>query len=388
MAVYLGVTALVIVLAHYTHRMTGSGNAERISYNAAGVSLRRCLTRQDMINRVVLTGIFLALFLVSALRINVGNDYGKFVEFMHLVYSDAYVPTEVGFNLLTLAIYHLCGFENYLLVFAVIAFITIAFFMAAMWQQSESFLWSISLFLLLGYYFQSISTIRYYLALGIALYSIQYVLKGDWPKFILLILVGATFHKSLLVVLLLYPLARMTWKRWMIIGLGILSLSCIFLQDLCLEILLTLYPSYRGTEYLSGGTSYMSIFRCLALLILVWIYRKEVCRADREEPDKTAMFYVRCNAMALVLYVFFSFVPVISRIGYYLTVTQLLLIPMLIQRIPEGRKKFLVKTGVIIFAVGYFAMYMRGASADGVRILPYQTFMFHDMPLTLSEVGY
>ena len=36
----------------------------------------------------------------------------------------------------------------------------------------------------------------------------------------------------------------------------------------------------------------------------------------------------------------------------------------------------------------YFALYMRGAANDGIRILPYQTFLFHDLPLTLSERGY
>ena len=45
-----------------------------------------------------------------------GNDYAKYVEFMHLVNCDAYVPTEAGFNLLVKIIYGLSGFENYLLL--------------------------------------------------------------------------------------------------------------------------------------------------------------------------------------------------------------------------------------------------------------------------------
>ena len=86
------------------------------------------LTRQQLANRVCLTAIFLILFLLSACRLNVGNDYAKYVEFMHLVNCDAYVPTEIGFNLLVKLIYGLSGYENFLLVFAFYSFVTVLFF--------------------------------------------------------------------------------------------------------------------------------------------------------------------------------------------------------------------------------------------------------------------
>lgn len=97
------------------------------------------ITRQQLCNRVCLTAIFLILFLLSACRLNVGNDYAKYVEFMHLVNCDAYVPTEIGFNLLVKLIYGLSGFENFLLVFAFYSFVTALFFLLAMYEQSDEF---------------------------------------------------------------------------------------------------------------------------------------------------------------------------------------------------------------------------------------------------------
>ena len=85
-----------------------------------------------MCNRVCLLSIFLVLFALSACRLNVGNDYAKYVEFMHLVNCDAYVPTEIGFNLLVKIVYGLSGYENYLLVFAIYAFATVIIFLLAM----------------------------------------------------------------------------------------------------------------------------------------------------------------------------------------------------------------------------------------------------------------
>ena len=140
------------------------------------------ITRQQLCNRVCLTAIFLILFLLSACRLNVGNDYAKYVEFMHLVNCDAYVPTEIGFNLLVKLIYGLSGYENFLLVFAFYSFVTVLFFLLAMYEQSDEFGMTFFLFMTLGYYFQTFSTVRYYLALALALYSMKFVLRRTEKK--------------------------------------------------------------------------------------------------------------------------------------------------------------------------------------------------------------
>ncbi len=348
-----------------------------------GALVYRGMSRQQLLNVTSCFIIFVLLFAVSALRLNVGNDYLKYVEFMHLVYSRAYVPTEPGFNALAYIVYYLCGFENYLLVFAIFAFATIAFFMKAMYEQSEWFTCSFILFMLLGYYFQSLSTVRYYLALSMALYSVKYVINRDWPRFVLLILAGSLFHKSLLVVLVLYVVAQFKWKNWMYAALFALGVSCLFLKDIYLKIVVFLYPSYENTEYLSGGTSAVNILRCAAIVAFaIWLYK------DHIKGNRVYEFYFVCNVMGLVLYVFGSFMPVISRIGYYLTITQVLFVPVLIRKIADERKQKIALVIVSLFALGYFALYMRGAANDGVRVLPYQTFLFHDLPLTLSERGY
>ncbi|WP_026661770.1 EpsG family protein [Butyrivibrio proteoclasticus] len=374
MAVYLSLTVIVLLMALLVKQTDKDGGSIRIYQG---------MSRQQMVNHVTCLIIFVLLFTVSSLRLNVGNDYLNYVELMHLAYSRAYVPTEVGFNVLARVIYFLCGFENYVLIFAIFAFATIYFFMKAMYEQSKWFTMSIVMFMLLGYYFQSLSTVRYYLALSIALYSVKYVINRDWPRFVLVTLMGSFFHKSLLLVLLLYIVAQLSWKRWMYVGLGILGVSCLFLKDYYLKIVIMLYPSYKDTEYLEGGTSIVNIVRCVVILALaLWLYK------DAIRDSRRNRFYFICNIMALVLYVFGSFIPVISRVGYYMTVTHLLFVPSLIMEIKDDTRKKALTACTIIACVMYFALYMRGAANDGIRILPYQTFLFHDLPLTLSERGY
>lgn len=385
MVVYLTLTAVVLCLAFCVKTKDESiylkPNDDNLIY--------RGYSRVAVRNKVLLMAIFVLLTGVSAFRINVGNDYGNYVEIMHRAYSNAIVPTEVGFNVLTRIIYRLSGFENFVLVFAIFAFFTMFFFIKAIYEQSDDFTLSFVMFMLLCYYFQSISTVRWYLALAIALYSIKYCLLKDYPRFVLLILIGALFHKSLLLVLVLYPFVQIKWPKWLQGAVGIFCVSCLFLKDFYLDIAIKLYPSYADTSYLAGGTSKTSIARCIGVLILaLFIYKRDVLE------DKRSRFYFNCNLMALMMYVFGSFLPNISRIAYYFTVTQILYVPMMIVGLQGSGDDKKIRAGKILTilliagCIGYFVMYMRGAAADGVRILPYKSFLFHEMPATLSERGF
>ncbi|MBQ8877656.1 MAG: EpsG family protein [Lachnospiraceae bacterium] len=340
------------------------------------------ISRQQMLNGLCLSFIFLVLFALSACRLNVGNDYAKYVEFMHLVYCNAYVPTEIGFNSLVKLLYAISGFENFLLVFGFFAFFTVLLFLISIYRQADSFGFSFFLFMAFGYYFQSFNTVRYYLALAIAVFVIPYVLRKEWGKFIFLVLLGATFHKSLLVVIPLYYLAACAWKKWQLALVALFCSTFFFMQDFYLKVVVFLYPTYEDTEYLEGGTSYVNIARCLGVLILaLFCYRKAV------KGNRRNSFYFYCNLGALVMYVCCSFLPIISRIGYYLTITHIFFIPALIEQIENKKLKKLFTVGVVIAGILYFALFMRRAGADGLRILPYETFMFHDMVPILSDVN-
>lgn len=368
MALYILVAAATVLLG--------------LMVNRHYVRIENGISRQQVLNGLCLVSVFLVLFALSACRLNVGNDYAKYVEFMHLVNCNAYVPTECGFNFIVKLIYGISGFENYLLVFAFFAFFTVLLFLGAIYRQADSFGFSFFLFMAFGYYFQSFNTVRYYLALALALCAIPYVLRREWLKFILLALLGATLHKSVLVVIPLYLLASINWKKWQ---LGIMALFCttfFFLQDFYLKVVVFLYPTYEDTEYLEGGTSLVNIVRCLAVLVLALICYKKTVTGNRRNR-----FYFYCNLGALVMYVCCSFLPVISRIGYYLTITHIFFIPALIGGIEDKKWKKLLTGCTVAAGILYFTLFMMRAGEAGLRILPYETFMFHDMVPILSDVN-
>jgi|GEM_PF-175725 len=428
-----------------------------LSTQQAGSALfeRPGIRRGRAASFVFLAALFLVLFVPEALRQETGNDYMRYVEFFHLAYVHAYVPTEPGFNWLCRLIYGLCGYENYLLIFALFAAGTILFFLAAMRQQAEDFPLTFLLFMFSGYYFQSYNTVRYYLALAIVLYAQHFLFDGRWPAAALLFVLAALFHKSALVVFLFYPLCMLRWKKRDLLMLLCAGAGVLFLREPVMELIVKLYPSYAGTSILAEGgqVSPGNIARNALILVLAlwvvrawkpltdkahteaadgWDIRKPLTdRAHTEgtdglaalQRDPSLRFRLHCTVLALLLYICGWFIPELSRIGYYLMVPQIFLIPQLLrireekegaaeeilsekrsaggtEERQERKKKCggkrirgggrfcsarLVRAGILLAALLSFAVFLHSAGASNIRILPYRSFLFHELSQTPSR---
>ncbi len=407
---------VILYIALAAASVAAAAAADRTHECAAG-------TRGAVLCRSCLALLALLLIVPAVLRQETGNDYLRYVEFFHLASIDSYVPTEAGFNLLVKALYRLCGYENYLLVFAVFSVWTIGNMLTVIWRQAENFTFSFFLFMMLGYYFQSFNTVRYYLALSIALLALSCILRKQYAGFVLLVLFAALFHKSALVALVLYPLALHRWTRLQRILAAGAGAGVLVFHRQVLQLLVALYPSWEGTGDLAAGTSvsWVNIARCAAVLALAVLVKRRMARANEEEKPETVScralrMYINGSFLALLLYIFGWFIPEVSRICYYLTFTQIFLIPMLLDRLPEniriraqkdtetealqrenpqgGRRKAPVNMRgnarscltalVILGAALYFAFFLKTAYRDTIKILPYKSFLFHDLNQTPS----
>lgn len=117
---------------------------------------------------------------------------------------------------------------------------------------------------------QNITQIRQGLACAFMLLSLKFVYEKKLIPFIIIILVGATIHKSLLVALLIYPVSKISWnKRKVIIAISIsLMLRLIPLTDLVFTIILPnlgiyipKFDAYSGTIFMADASVFELIFR-------------------------------------------------------------------------------------------------------------------------------
>ena len=341
-------------------------------------------TRRQGLNTLCLLAIFSVLFILSALRMEVGNDYETYVDTIHEIYVGGYVVTEPLFNAVVKILCELSGGENYILVFGFFAFVTIWIFLKVLYEQTEDFPMAFFLFMTLGIYFRTFNTVRYYFVLALTLYSFRYVLKKEYVKFILLILLAAFFHKSVLVVIPVYLIANMKWKKWFGMVLTAGAAGMLLCQDFIMKIALELYPSYKDTIFLETETglsgNLMSILRCVAIFVFA-----AICYKDSVENQEENQFYFKLNFLAILLYLCGSFLPLVGRIGYYLITSHILFVPEILRGIQSDRKRKILTGLVIIACVIYFLLFLRSANQPGVRVLPYKSWLFYEKEFLNAE---
>ncbi len=357
---YLFLTASVIFLGFGIDTVKGKNTDSRTPY-VSSLTVR---------NRILATSIFILLSGVSVCRIAVGNDYWVYRDNFNLIAQDRYVSYEPGFRYIVKLLQWFLRYDNYLPIFAFFSLLTVLLMVKAIYDQSEWFVFSLFIFMTAGYYFGSLNNVRYYLALSASLYSIKFVLKKDYIKFFAVICAAALFHKSVLIVIPLYLLATINWNRIGHFLISLFSASLIFLPGLYRKIIFFFYPFYEGSMFDTGATSITNIAKAAAVFIFAIIFRNIVFE------DRKLKFGFYCNLWALLLYSFCSFMPEISRIGFYLNITNIFFIPAVLFRIEDKKIRNIWTFLICIAFILFFALFLRSAYNTDIRILPYYNWIF------------
>lgn len=357
MVYYIGVTVLVVLLG--------------LLVKENSIYAGKCCVRQSHINRTAVFGVFCILTFLSGTRLAVGNDFWVYRENFILIAQDRVVASELGFNIIVKLVQWFAGFDNYMPVFFVFSLLTCMFFVLALKEQSEWFAASLFLLLANGFYFSSLNTVRYYLAFAIALYSLRLVWQNKHLQFIGLILLAATIHKTVLVVIPCYYLAKVKYSRKFIPIVVLGSVTLLLLRDFVREAMFLIYPFYRDSYLDDYAISYVNIMKAAAVLIFCLIYYKS---GIKNKPCNQFLFNL--NVGALIVFSCLWYLPESTRIGYYFSASNIFLLPAVIKSI-ENRKQRIFFTIVIGLAYAvFFLFYLRTLSATDIRILPYRNWFF------------
>ncbi len=359
MILYLGLTVVVVALAYFVD-------------NKATIQSNR-ISRQCMLNRVILGTMFFLLFCVLAFRVDVGNDYGEYLDIFNDLHLGNHVSTEFGFNIVVhiVQFFFGTGVGSARIIFALFAAPTVWFMLRALHDQSDWFVFSVFLFMANGYYFSAMTSVRYYFVLAIAVYAMKYVLQGKWLPFIAWIVFAACFHKSVLLVIPVYFIASRNWKKWHMLLLLALCASFLLFEDFYRRIIFTFYPFYENSVFDNGETSLINILKSFAILAFCLLYYKSVV-----EKDKKIQFWFYLNLGSLVLYTCCSFIPEISRVAYYLNVSNIFLVPAVLCKIPDKKQKTFFGVVIAVAFLAYFAMFLYKSYNVEVGLLPYKTWLF------------
>ena len=363
MILYLLVTVLTVLCACFVSSAV-SAKPNRIM--ACG--------RQEMLNRILLAGIFLVLFSLSALRIGIGNDYWTYrYNFLHIISGDTKVSYEIGFKALVILLQGLFGYDNYRIVFAFMAFATCALFLKGLYDNSDWFALSFFLFMANGFYFMSFTNVRYYFAIGVCLYAMKFLFQKKTVPFLLWILFGALIHKSVCLVIPVFLIAY--YLKWSKKTVWLIPASCAVLaigKAGVRRLVFLFYPYYEGDLILDvESVSKANIAKCLAVLVLSLLYYKKAVQGN-----KKAETLFNLNLFALIIYSFGYYIPETSRVCFYMVIGHVFLIPMILKAIDNRKQKIFFTAAVLISYGLYLVVFLVRSKSPTIMLYPYLTWLF------------
>lgn len=339
----------------------------------------------------------LPLFLVSAFRYDLGTDYTKtYVSIFNVIKcGNVTKDLEISFELLVKVCLLFTNNSN--ILFIVTAFITIVLIMLTILTRSKNKILSVIIFVLGGFYFESLNLVRQYIAIAIIFLSSQLLLKKNWKYdifFLLTAIFSVTIHFSSIVALVIVLLNKRTLVdyKWLIP----LSLGIVIFKDELLGLLVKVIEMTKYKKYLdiSGEISYLNIIKNIFLFIAMqYVYNQLKKQNKLEIADK---FYLNIQGLTLLVVCLGACNFQFSRIAIYFYIFQIMSIPHFIDKLSvepfeniikkifkkENLKiklKSLVYIGIVLlFGVNLF--YTNILNNDN-EVIPYKTILNKDITI-------
>lgn len=310
--------------------------------------------RNDLIFLVVMS---VAMFFLSILRATaVGIDYQMYLNFywevceggLPFIFSQNNVYwREIGYSLLE---YLLSLIGPSPVVFSSgIALLCLGLNAVFLYKYSPSVWLSMFIFISFGFFGYTLCTIRHQIAIAIFMFALPYLQKRQFVPYLLIILLTATFHKSMLIWIPVYFLAQlaMDWRTYTFYGVC-LGLYFLFSERVLSVITQYIYTEYQVGSYYMQGRDPATVFIPLVFFAVVLLMQKPLlARNPQNLPLMNLSMYCACLfLMTLKHFVFQRFALVLLPVSMLLLpeITRCLAISPQQQAELDGLRKA-VKTG-------------------------------------------
>lgn len=245
---------------------------------------------------ILITIVFLVLFLISGFRDGSGTDYSNY---QYLFYSyinggSDWKRLEIGFQLIFKFIKFFSDNDRYF--FVITSFLILFLNTLGFLKYSRSTLLSIFLFVTFYYFFNSWNGIRQFLAMSLILcFSTKYLAERNILKYVVSVLFASLFHVSALFMLPAY-FANKKLNIRHILFLVLLIPFLFLMFDFVSPWIFSISGSYAVyTNYKAGSVSaFLLVESCFFIIILI---------AYRNNKNWTGVEIISFN-LALISFIF------------------------------------------------------------------------------------
>ena len=308
--------------------------------------------KTKFIKRIMFVLSFLPLFIISAVRYDVGTDYlYRYYKIFNIIKSGGNVlDLEIGFVFLN----KLCLLfsDKFYWIFVLTSFIIISLIYYIIYKKSEYYWLSILILFLELFYFQSMNIVRQYVSISLILFfTYMFLFKGKRIKFYFGVLITYFIHSSSVICLILPFLRKIkifTLTKLIILSTIIYLIGTVFSQDILNTLFNTKYSVYLvGTYNRSDVRLLPFIINFIIYLLLEFLYKRK--KTKKNNISAYDNFYINVQAITILCFVLGYVHFLFFRLAYYFSIFNIISIPYFIKNsLDKKSSRFLVMAFILI----------------------------------------
>lgn len=315
---------------------------------------------------------FLPLFIVGAIRKDVGTDYIGYSYYqIPITLHDLDGKVEALSRLIIKLGYFLSGETTYIYIFSLFHILFMFFVMKAIEEGSKNGAYSIFLLVISTYFNFSLSGMRQALATSIIMYGLIFLKKNKYFYYILTVVIATLIHESAIIYILFLVLylLKMDMLLGIVVVLGTFILK--YAGENVIELLMQetgFYEEYIGSEFFTGETTrlyqYYGIAIAIIVILISIIYKKII--------PKEMKIYNSIAYILLFVSINNTYFPTPYRIILMFLPFYIVVLPNYIGYISNVRIRFFVYS---MFTILTIVVYSIGIlDYNRFSTLPYKTF--------------
>ena len=275
------------------------------------------------------------------------------------VISEIYDYYEIGYRAIIKIIGYITDNENvFFLIVALFFAFSLGIFIT---RNSKNRFMSLILYFTVGAFSFQVSGIRQSLAMTILLFSFEYIKERKLVKFLITVFIASLFHKSAVVIVPMYFLAyiKMNIVSFVMfaIGGGVICVYVIPLMQLFQKIT-NRYEVYAPIGFSGGG--FVVILMYIITIVVSYMYMNSL-----EKQNKHNVFFFNMAFVSLLLYILRYFIGIAERISFYYQFAFIILLPNVIEAIPDDKTRRIVRACALVLACLLFGYRsLRAASPE------------------------
>ena len=315
--------------------------------------------KKDIKNNNLLLFIICGLFFILAsIRYNIGTDYPYYYSFFESVKPLSFHPNytfpsnymEPMFMYIVAILKYL--FDSPILFFSFWSLISIIFFWIGIKRESDNFILSLFILYCIFYHHYFFNTIRQGVVMGIFIFSIKYILNRETLKVILIGSISSLIHSSGLFIILAYFVSFISFKSRLSYILLLLTSILIWKSGLGEQIFTTFALKFQNVipnlymyvkVFLYDHNMFQMTHRILLISPLIFFY-PQLSTDDKFRKLFSIYFF------GIIVYFSFGFFGLfITRINMFFRILEIILIPILYERIKNRNQQLVLQFCITIW---------------------------------------